>query len=135
MDVAVALRLRLRHIGAEQRELAEQAGVSEAYISQLLSGKKAPPAPRRTEIYGFGGGPAGLIWPWFTYGSRAVLVAEKPAGFGTWVVLEPQGRESTFPVGVAADREGNIHTLYERSRGGMGGVISYRYACIGADVF
>lgn len=51
MDVAAALRLRLRHIGAEQRELAEQAGVSEAYISQLLSGKKAPPAPRRTEIY------------------------------------------------------------------------------------
>src|SRR5881397_3160670 len=32
--------------------LAAAAEVTESYISQLLTGKKAPPAPERTDIYG-----------------------------------------------------------------------------------
>jgi transcriptional regulator with XRE-family HTH domain len=51
MDVASVLRQRLRGMGIEQRELAIEAGVTEGYISQLLNGKKAPPSPRRTDIY------------------------------------------------------------------------------------
>lgn len=51
MDIASALRRRLKETGAEQRELAASAGVTEGYVSQLLSGKKAPPAPGRTDIY------------------------------------------------------------------------------------
>jgi transcriptional regulator with XRE-family HTH domain len=51
MDVASVLKHRLKDLGHEQRELAIQAGVTEGYISQLLSGKKTPPAPRRTDIY------------------------------------------------------------------------------------
>ena len=51
MDVASVLRRRVRELGIEQRALATEAGVTEGYISQLLSGKKAPPAPRRTDIY------------------------------------------------------------------------------------
>ena len=35
----------------EQRELATAARVTESYISQLLTRKKAPPAPNRTDIY------------------------------------------------------------------------------------
>lgn len=35
----------------EQRDLAEAAHVTESYISQLLTRKKAPPAPNRTDIY------------------------------------------------------------------------------------
>jgi transcriptional regulator with XRE-family HTH domain len=52
MDVAFAIRQRLEEMGLEQKGLASAAGVTESYISQLLSRKKAPPAPERTDIYG-----------------------------------------------------------------------------------
>ena len=51
MDIASVLRRRLDETGAEQRELAASAGVTEGYVSQLLSGKKSPPSPARTAIY------------------------------------------------------------------------------------
>jgi hypothetical protein len=35
----------------DQRELAQAAEVTESYISQLLTRRKAPPAPNRTDIY------------------------------------------------------------------------------------
>ena len=52
MDVAFVLRHRLKELNVEQRDLATAAHVTESYISQLLNGKKAPPSPGRTEIYG-----------------------------------------------------------------------------------
>ena len=52
MDVALVIRHRLNELGIEQRELATASQVTESYISQLLNGKKAPPAPNRTDIYG-----------------------------------------------------------------------------------
>jgi transcriptional regulator with XRE-family HTH domain len=51
MDLALVLRQRLEQLGLEQRDLAHIARVTESYISQLLSGRKAPPAPTRTDIY------------------------------------------------------------------------------------
>ena len=51
MDVSFVIRQRLEEFGLDQRELARAAQVTESYISQLLTGKKAPPAPRRTDIY------------------------------------------------------------------------------------
>lgn len=51
MDVAFVIRQRLAELGSEQRELARAAAVTESYISQLLTRKKAPPASRRTDIY------------------------------------------------------------------------------------
>ncbi|HSE65991.1 MAG TPA: helix-turn-helix transcriptional regulator [Gemmatimonadales bacterium] len=51
MDVALVIRQRLEAFGLEQRELARAARVTESYISQLLTRKKAPPAPNRTDIY------------------------------------------------------------------------------------
>ncbi|MFC1978876.1 helix-turn-helix domain-containing protein [Chloroflexota bacterium] len=51
MDVSFAVRQRLNKLGLEQRDLAIAAQVTESYISQLLSGKKAPPMANRTEIY------------------------------------------------------------------------------------
>jgi transcriptional regulator with XRE-family HTH domain len=52
MDVALVLRHRLKELAVEQRDLATAAHVTESYISQLLNGKKAPPSPSRTDIYG-----------------------------------------------------------------------------------
>lgn len=51
MDVPFVIRQRLEELGLEQRDLASAAQVTESYISQLLTRKKAPPAPNRTDIY------------------------------------------------------------------------------------
>ena len=51
MDVSFAIRKRLDLLGLGQRDLAKAARVTESYISQLLTRKKAPPAPERTDIY------------------------------------------------------------------------------------
>lgn len=51
MDVSLVIRHRLNELGLEQRDLAVAAQVTESYISQLLAGKKTPPAPGRTGIY------------------------------------------------------------------------------------
>lgn len=51
MDVSFIIRQRLKELGLEQRDLAAAAQVTESYISQLLSRKKAPPATERTDLY------------------------------------------------------------------------------------
>jgi transcriptional regulator with XRE-family HTH domain len=51
VDFPLFIRHRLRDLAIEQRDLAVAAQVTESYISQLLTGKKAPPAPERTDIY------------------------------------------------------------------------------------
>ena len=51
MDVPFVIRHRLAELGLEQRDLARAARVTESYISQLLTRRKAPPAPNRTDIY------------------------------------------------------------------------------------
>ena len=51
MDVCLAIKQRLEKLGLEQRDLAAAAEVTESYISQLLTRKKSPPAPGRTDIY------------------------------------------------------------------------------------
>jgi transcriptional regulator with XRE-family HTH domain len=51
MDVPLMIKQRLEELQLEQRELAAAAGVTDSYVSQLLSGKKLPPAPERSDIY------------------------------------------------------------------------------------
>jgi transcriptional regulator with XRE-family HTH domain len=51
MDVCFVIKERLEQLGFEQKELAAAAEVTESYISQLLTRKKSPPAPDRTDIY------------------------------------------------------------------------------------
>ncbi len=51
MDVSLVIKHRLEELGLEQRDLASAAEVTESYISQLLTRKKVPPAPNRTDIY------------------------------------------------------------------------------------
>jgi transcriptional regulator with XRE-family HTH domain len=51
VDVRLAIKQRLQELGLEQRHLAAAAEVTESYISQLLTGKKLPPEPSRTDMY------------------------------------------------------------------------------------
>ena len=52
MEVCLVIKSRLEELGLEQKDLAAAAEVTESYVSQLLSRKKLPPAPNRTDIYG-----------------------------------------------------------------------------------
>jgi transcriptional regulator with XRE-family HTH domain len=51
MDVSQLIQQKVTELGLDQRDLADAAQVTESYISQLLSRKKNPPAPERTDIY------------------------------------------------------------------------------------
>jgi len=51
MDVSQLIQQKLTELGLDQRDLADAADVTESYISQLLSRKKMPPAPERTDLY------------------------------------------------------------------------------------
>ena len=51
MDIALIIKNRLKELRLGQRDLARAANVTESYISQLLTQKKLPPAPNRTDMY------------------------------------------------------------------------------------
>ena len=51
MDVSLVIKERLSELGLDQKDLAAASQVTESYISQLLTRRKAPPAPGRTDIY------------------------------------------------------------------------------------
>jgi transcriptional regulator with XRE-family HTH domain len=51
MEIGLLIKRRLEELQMEQRDLAAAAQVTESYISQLLTRKKLPPAPARTDIY------------------------------------------------------------------------------------
>jgi transcriptional regulator with XRE-family HTH domain len=51
MDVCLVIKDRLEALGLGQKDLAAAAEVTESYISQVLTRKKLPPAPERTDIY------------------------------------------------------------------------------------
>jgi hypothetical protein len=76
-------------------------------------------ATGRWEVYGFGGGRAGIIWPWFTRGSRTVVVADSAAGFGPWIVIDPEGAMDTAVIDATADDAGNVYLAYLATRHGM----------------
>ena len=52
MNFASLVKSRLKTLGYVQKDLARAARVTESYVSQLLSRRKAPPDGDRTDIYG-----------------------------------------------------------------------------------
>ena len=51
MDMPLVIRQRMKDLRLEQKDLAAGAKVTESYVSQLLTRKKPPPDPDRTDIY------------------------------------------------------------------------------------
>src|SRR5436190_15493469 len=51
MDIAQLIQQKLTELELDQKDLADAAEITESYVSQLLSRKKMPPAPERTDIY------------------------------------------------------------------------------------
>ena len=115
MDFSRLVRDRLVKLGTEQRDLAAAAHVTESYISQLLTGKKAPPAPERTDIYermeAFLRLPAGKLATLANLQRREALkrtLAEPPAPLLTAVrelVLRKCAPAQAKAVGAIFERE------------------------------
>jgi transcriptional regulator with XRE-family HTH domain len=51
LDFRLLIRQRLKDLKIGQKELAAATRVTESYVSQLLTGKKSPPASERTDMY------------------------------------------------------------------------------------
>jgi len=51
IKVSQLVRRRLKELKRTPRELAEAVQVSEDYVADLLAGRRAPPAPGRTDVY------------------------------------------------------------------------------------
>src|SRR6266545_253919 len=51
IKVSQLVRRRLRELKRTPRELAEAVNVSEEYMSDLVAGRRRPPAPGRTDLY------------------------------------------------------------------------------------
>jgi transcriptional regulator with XRE-family HTH domain len=51
MDVPELIQQKLAELRLGQRELADAVEVTESYVSQLLTRRKMPPAPERTDLY------------------------------------------------------------------------------------
>jgi len=52
LDISLLIKQRLNELGLDQKDLAAATQVTESYVSQLLTRRKAPPASGRTDIYG-----------------------------------------------------------------------------------
>jgi hypothetical protein len=91
--------------------------------------------PGHVDWYGIGNAMGAIIWPWFSHGTRAVLVAQTQVGFGPWVVFEPEGLSDTELIGAAAEPEGKVHAVYQHSRPGLGAASSggVAYLTVSAD--
>jgi hypothetical protein len=90
--------------------------------------------PLRTDFYFIGGYGGGIILPWFTHGSRAVLVSENSGGYGPWFVLDPQRKESTYATNFTSDRQANVYIIYERQGGTSDANVSYYYSFIDSRI-
>lgn len=114
MDVCSVIKARLQELGLEQKDLAVAAEVTESYISQLLTRKKLPPAPDRTDIYEKMGAFLRLSTGELTRLARAQRIDELRRGFD-----EPEGpllKETRDLVlrKCVPDRREQIRAIVER---------------------
>ena len=114
MDVRSAIKTRIEEMGLEQKDLAKAAEVTESYISQLLTGKKLPPAPGRTDIYGKLGKVLKL-----SHGELEKLAAAQRMDALRRNYEEPQGallKETRNLIlrKCAAARQKDIRSIFER---------------------
>ena len=85
-------------------------------------------AKGRWEWYGFGGGMAGIIFPWHSASQKLVIVPEAAIAEPLWYVLDPQDNLDAVNAMPAVDGHGNLHIVYTAVRGGLGTTYEPRHA-------
>lgn len=87
-------------------------------------------AKGRWEWYAFGGGMGALIFPWHSASQKLVMVPEAAIAEPLWYVLDPHENLDTSNAMPAVDDDGNLHVVYDASRGGIAATNDSRYARI-----
>jgi len=114
MDVCSVIKARLKELGLEQKDLAAAAEVTESYVSQLLTRKKLPPAPERTDIYETMGRFLKLSKGELATLARAQRLDEFRRDYEEpQVALLKETRELILQKCVPAKQQ-QIHTIFER---------------------
>jgi hypothetical protein len=85
-------------------------------------------AKGRWDWYGFGGYGAGIIFPWHSASQKLVMVPEAAMAEPLWYVLDPQDNLDISNPMPAVDGNGNLHIVYDASRGGLAASDQHRYA-------
>lgn len=85
-------------------------------------------APGRWDWYGFGGGPAGIIWPWHTPASKLVIVIPGIDSSRNWIVFDPTDKLDAANARTLADRRGYVLVMYEAMSSGFSGINYPRFA-------
>jgi transcriptional regulator with XRE-family HTH domain len=114
LDVCLLIKQRLEELGLEQKDLAAAAGVTDSYISQLLTRTKLPPAPERTDIYAKMGKflklPEGKLSDLATHERAEALKKKLP---GSPAPLHKEVRELVLRK-CAPGRQKEIRAIFER---------------------
>lgn len=114
MDVCLLIKHRLEELRLEQKDLAAAAGVTDSYISQLLTRTKLPPAPERTDIYAKMGKflklPEGKLSDLAAHERAEALKKKLP---GSPVPLHKEVREVLLRK-CAPGRQKEIRAIFER---------------------
>lgn len=94
---------------------------------------KAIGAPGRWDLFGFGGYGAGIIFPWHSDSTKLLLTRSTPEKQPSWIAIDPTDNSDISNARLAADRQGNLHILYERARYALGYAATAHYARVDAD--
>lgn len=90
---------------------------SEFYCVFISPGKDAG-ASLQWEWFGFGGGPAGIIFPWPSYPDKLIVLREDGDRWERMTVIDPGLKgdvEKLDGVTMAGDARGTVHLLYQRT--------------------
>lgn len=70
----------------------------------------------RWDWYGIGGGPAAIIFPWYSASQKLVIVPEMAEAMSAWYVVDPEDNLDATNAMFAADNHGNLYVVYSASR-------------------
>ena len=97
--------------------------------SFLVDGKEVG-AQGRWDWYGFGGGPAGILFPWHATSKKLVIVPEAAMAEPPWYVVDPQDSFDISDAMLATDNNDNLYIFYDASSSGLAAERQPRYAQI-----
>ena len=85
-----------------------------SFYCAFVSPGKDLGASLQWEWLGFGGGPAGIIFPWPSYPDKLVVLREDGDAWGQMTVIDPGLKGDIDNFSMAGDARGTVHLVYER---------------------
>ena len=89
-----------------------------AFYCAFISPGKDVGASIQWEWFGFGGGPAGIIFPWPSYPDKLIVLREDGDMWGQMTLIDPGLKgdvEKLYGFTLAGDARGTVHLVYQRA--------------------